>query len=688
MIPSVLYNPKAARRFPIVLVWAIVWLCMVGPDLRAEEGGTPGVFDVEEIYKDNTPSKRKLKGQHRKVREVVNKRLQQAQVLYKLGRYEQCVELCEEILLLDPSSDSARRLQHQANKAKSRNRRENLIEDERVKEDQMFLDTMKDATRTPERGPTKYRPKPVTDQDMPFARTPEDYQAAQQTLSAVIPELSLSDADLNFVLQLLFRTTGVNIVYKPEDVVGDTVTIHGRNMSLREILDFLSRSVGIKYSLEGKTVWVYKGGEEPDPEDSARAMFTSKIIPLYYCLTPSVDNIEDTEASGVSGAEETAVDEEGYGLGEVPSDLEAFMTWAEQNWPGWPPESRWYLDKKLNRLIIISTPSIIEEVEKVVKMLDVPPIQISITARFITITENALENLGIDWNLTPTDDHNVRKIDQKFTVQTSNQAVSLNPVDALGNALTPSFNLQGLAVLNTRQLNITLQALKSTTESKVLTAPQVMAYNHRLGIIRKTETFRYATDIETITDTTTTDTSSTSTTTLIPQFDGEEDIGIRLYVRPSVGADLKTVGLWVKPIITARTGWIDRDIIVTTSSDAAGSPSNSEIYNLPLPLFETQTIMANAAVNDGHTLVIGGLYEDAVSKNKRAVPGVSRIPVLGHLFKSKNDASARSYLLIFVTARIIRPDNGRYIDGPERHRRWDDEGLNSYLENTRLPPRP
>ena len=111
-------------------------------------------------------------------------------------------------------------------------------------------------------------------------------------------------------------------------------------------------------------------------------------------------------------------------------------------------------------------------------------------------------------------------------------------------------------------------------------------------------------------------------------------------VTPGIGADRKVINLTLAPQIVELANWMEFYTPTAT---------------LRQPIFSVRAVTTNVDINDGETLVLGGLVKGEETELGTLIPFLSRIPLLGSLFRMKNTTSVKRELLIFVTARILEP---------------------------------
>ncbi|MBN1256455.1 MAG: hypothetical protein JXA52_01980 [Planctomycetes bacterium] len=636
----------------------ILFLLLISPGLlelcRAEDF-SPDIADIP-MPGGLTQRKdfREEKADFREHSNLIAKKVLRAKLLKKVNRYQECIDLCDEILIVDKTNATARKLRREAVEELAHHEDANIEVEREVRDRAVMTEASRMGT-VPRRLPDLPRPDRM---QVPFTRNKEAMQDVREALNSMIPSINLIDTDVEYVLQLLFNTHNINIIYPSEAVAGKKINIQARNITLSSILEYLSSSQGLHYTIKDGIVWMYAEGV-----DGGGSLFQPEIIPLKTGLI-------------LSAGGETVEGE------NVASDIEAMMEWMAGNWPGWPEESTWTLDYKTNSLIISSTPNIIDDVRKVVEMLDVPPVQVLITSIFVTINEKDYDQLGVNWSMSGNPQRNLPSNDlygshgfhDKITLDNIANAAAIStgvtpaaPGEALG------LNLTG--VLSEHQFNITLSALKALESGKIMSAPRVIALNNHEGFITKEKTFRYASDWEAVSGGVSTDNSAATSTTILPSAyeDGVENY--KLVVRPSVGRDMRTISLQIKPTITKLDGWSQETRIISTDAGTGAETTESEQFTLQTPIFATDTIEVEVIINDGETVVIGGLFRDNITDNVKKVPVLGNMPWFGHLFRTKDNYRDRSCDLIFVTAHILTPDNRHYTDAVHVEAEDDDGEL-------------
>ena len=198
-------------------------------------------------------------------------------------------------------------------------------------------------------------------------------------------------------------------------------------------------------------------------------------------------------------------------------------------------------------------------------------------------------------------------------------------------------------MLTGTQFESVLHLLEETQKSKTLSAPRVTTLNNQTATIKVVEEFRYPTRYEVslvqfdVNGDGDFDDAGETEFVNVPQDFQKRDIGILLNVTPSVGKDRKTVTLVLAPEVSQFSQFRDLGGGVT------------------VPEFTSSQLTTSVAIENGSTVVLGGLMKDTVSDTNTKVPFLGDIPVVGSLFRQHEQTQTRKNLLIFVTARVLGP---------------------------------
>ena len=274
-------------------------------------------------------------------------------------------------------------------------------------------------------------------------------------------------------------------------------------------------------------------------------------------------------------------------------------------------------DDRSNQLVISAFPERLKEAEDIIKNLDSPTKAVLIEVRILQITLNPSYDYGINWS------NPLGNLSQKFRYyknlgvqQTFPISSTLSTLGTLGSItygkLDPDF------------LQLQISALKQVANSRVIARPRLMVTNNQEANIHIGDTIPYVTS-------TTTGTGDTATVSEQINF---IDVGIKLKVTPTINDD-GFVTMKIRPEISSRTKDIE-------------TPKKALI-----PQVNTTFVETTAIVQDGCTVIIGGLKQLTNTKNKQGLPYLMDAPVIGNLFKNESKNLSDVETAIFLTPHIV-----------------------------------
>ncbi|MFZ2938287.1 MAG: hypothetical protein WA066_06265, partial [Candidatus Omnitrophota bacterium] len=127
-----------------------------------------------------------------------------------------------------------------------------------------------------------------------------------------------------------------------------------------------------------------------------------------------------------------------------------------------------------------------------------------------------------------------------------------------------------------------------------------------------------------------------------------QEIGIRLNVVPQV-SDEGYINMLIHPSVTSSSSNV-------TATSLAGTGANAVSTDINYPIIDVREAQTQVMMKDGETIVIGGLLKDIKSKQIIGIPFISKIPLIGGLFKREIYDTGKIDLLIFITAHIVKED--------------------------------
>ena len=454
--------------------------------------------------------------------------------------------------------------------------------------------------QTPEPAPTPAAP-PAVPSTVPSTVMPDqepDGQASDigvRRFTGFPVSLDFQSADLRAVLRTFSEISGLNVVIDP--TIQGTVDVALRDVPWDQALDIILRSNGLGYAIEGTIV---------------------RIVPLSVLATEEQARRTLAEQQALAGELVTVTRTLSYARAE---ELEPLLTATVLSQRGSVST-----DVRTNTLIISDLAERVTRATELIVTLDQPEPQVEIEARIVRTTRQFAHELGVQWgfaaraasdlgNTLPLAFPNQAAIGGR-TGATQGPGGADDVGTAVGLGVGSATSAVGLAlgsVNGALNLDMAISALESQGQLRVLSTPRVSTQNNTPAEIGQGAEI----PIQTIAN-------NTVTVTYI---------------------DAKLV-LRVTPQITSA-GTVIMDIVVENNSPNFGRVINGN------PQIDTQSATTKVLVSDGETTVIGGVYLSSASSTQDRTPGLSKIPLLGWLFKRDTVVDSDEELLIFITPRII-----------------------------------
>jgi type IV pilus assembly protein PilQ len=429
--------------------------------------------------------------------------------------------------------------------------------------------------------------------------------------------LSFQDIETRAVLQLLADVSGRNIIVS--DTVQGNVTLRLQNVPWDQALDIVLATKGLDMRENGGVIIV-----APADEISAREKADLESRKQIRELEPLV-----SEYLQVNYAKAAALADLMKG-GKGNSMLSERGSVA--------------IDERTNTLLVQDVAERIAEIRRLVSNLDIPVRQVLIESRIVIVRDDFSRDLGIRWGVTGVSDRSDGLIAVTGTGEGANTIVN-SGIDNINNtgqpfpvevpALNDRYNVNlpianpagtlALALLDNDYLvDLELSALQAEGRGEVVSSPRVITANQKEASIRQGVEIPYQEAA-----------SSGATTT---QF---KEAVLSLTVTPQITPD-------------------DRIILdLKVTKDSVGSNVQSANGG-SVPSIDTRAIETQVLVNNGQTVVLGGIYETEESEDYTKVPFLGDLPGLGALFRSTRKVSNKSELLIFVTPKILHEGSNIY----------------------------
>jgi type IV pilus assembly protein PilQ len=434
---------------------------------------------------------------------------------------------------------------------------------------------------------------------------------------------NFQDVPVRTVLQLIAELSDLNIV--ASDTVQGNVTLRLINVPWDQALDIILQAKSLDKRRSGNVVWVAPQAEiakfEQDTANNRlaleeRAEMVTEYIPISYGNAEDIAKLLTDESKNSQGG--------GGGAGATSS--RGFLS------------SRGSLsfDRRTNTLLVIDIPQRVAEIQRLVQMLDKPVDQVVIEARIVIANESFARDLGARFGIRGAKDRvigsgslesNTALINS--TIESQTDPTVTPEWGSLDETLNVNFGLSNLnagsiafTILgNTIDWDLELQALQQEQRGEVVSNPRVVTSNQREAIIRQGREVGYLTV-----------TGGQSNNVPTVQF---KEALLELKVTPTITADGRVfLNLAIKK----------DEIEDFTDLGAFGS----------VPNLAKREVTTAVLIEDGQTVVIGGVYEFSDRNSLSKVPFLGDIPILGNLFKTKGRSKAKAELLLFVTPKVLR----------------------------------
>ncbi len=458
---------------------------------------------------------------------------------------------------------------------------------------------------------------------------------------------NFQDIPVRTVLQLIAEESGLNIV--ASDTTQGNVTLRLINVPWDQALDLVLQAKQLDKRRSGNVIWVAPQAEiakfEQDKEDARiaienRAETVTEYIPVSYGNAEDIAKLLTDESKGNSGGGGGAAGSSG-GAGQSRGFLSARGSIS--------------FDRRTNTLLVIDIPARVAEVRRLVAQLDTPVDQVLIEAKVVIATEDFARELGAKFGIngsknnvtfgnnianTTATRNSITQTDNAYLaayrawiaggqvgpapIRGSSTISKGNNVDLgvlAGGLLSSNPATMAFTILNAGYaLDIELSAMQEEGRGEVISSPRVVTSNQREAIIKQGREIGYVT--------------TQSSNGQITQTVNFKDVVLELRVTPTITNDGRVfLNLLVK-----------KDELEDFIDTVAGS----------VPLIAKREVTTAVLIEDGNTVVVGGVYEFSDRSQASKVPFLADLPVLGNLFKKRGRSKGKAELLIFVTPKVMR----------------------------------
>ncbi|MFY5897597.1 type IV pilus secretin PilQ [Acinetobacter pittii] len=444
--------------------------------------------------------------------------------------------------------------------------------------------------------------------------------------------LDFQDIEVRRVLQLLADFTGINMV--AADSVQGNITLRLKDVPWDQALDIILKTKNLDKRRNGNVIWIAPVAEliKAEEEEAKAVAQSVKLAPLQteyiqlkYAQAQDIMSLITQGSNNSNGLQRTSA-----GATSTSTNLNTGVDSLGNNVGSLlSPRGTITQDDRTNTLIINDTAQSIDQIRKMIDLLDVQVKQVMVEARIVRASTSFTKELGVKWGIlsqgvnsnnsllvggSDTTLWNLREPDDegKYTIERpDNLNVDLGVTSAGASSIAFS-----LISLSDFMLDLELSALQADGYGEVISTPKVMTADKQPAKVATGQQVPYQTT-----------TNSAAGATASTSF---KDALLSLDVTPSITPD----------------GKIQMKLDISKDSVSGAAPNGELILN-------KNNIKTNVLVNNGETVILGGVFEQTTLNSQTKVPFFGDLPGIGRLFRKDQKSDDKQELLIFVTPRIV-----------------------------------
>jgi type IV pilus assembly protein PilQ len=410
--------------------------------------------------------------------------------------------------------------------------------------------------------------------------------------------LNFQNIEVRSLLQVIADFTNFNVV--TSDSVNGAVTLRLKDVPWDQALDIILQAKGLGMRKSGNVLWIA-------PKDEIAAREKQELE-----AKASLESLETLRTQGFqmnyAKASEVADGLVGKAGGSGGKNTRILSDRGSVIW-----------ETRTNQLFVTDIPSKLEQIQALIAKIDIPIRQVLIEARIVEANDSFGRSLGVRLGGSTLGDVGGGNTRVGFgpsysaTSSTLQNGSFLNlPSSGAGGFSPATLAVSLFSPSSSRFLNLEISALEADGRGKIVSSPRVVTADQVKALIEQGTEFPYQT--------------ATSSGATAVEF---RKANLKLEVTPQITPE----------------GSIILDVDV--NKDSRGETTNAGIA------INTKHVQTQVLVENGGTVVIGGIFELTESESVSKVPLLGDIPVVGNLFKNKNNVSNKSELLIFITPRVI-----------------------------------
>lgn len=405
--------------------------------------------------------------------------------------------------------------------------------------------------------------------------------------------LNFQNISVRTVLQIIADYNNFNLV--TSDTVDGDITLRLDDVPWDQALDLILQTKGLDKRIEGNILMVAPSEELAirESQNLKNKQEVKELAPLY------------SEYLQINYAKATDIAEL---LKGTDSSLLS-------------PRGSVAVDERTNTVLVKDTAEIIQNIHRLVEVLDIPIRQVLIESRMVTVKDDVSEDIGIRWGVT--DQQGSKGTSGTLegagdiaggTVPSLDNRLNVNLPAAVSNPTSIAFHVAKLA--DGTILDLELSALEQENKGEIIASPRITTSNQKAAYIEQGVEIPYV------------ESSSSGATSVT-----FKKAVLSLRVTPQITPDNRVI--------------LDLEITQDSQGKTVDTPTG------PAVAIDTQRIGTQVLVDNGETIVLGGIYQQNLISRVSKVPILGDIPLVGFLFRNSTDKNERQELLIFVTPKIV-----------------------------------
>ena len=525
----------------------------------------------------------------------------------------------------------------------------------------------------------------------------------------IIPQIDFTGADMDTIRRALNTLSrqydpdgekrGINFVVSADLVDAQLVNLKLRQVSLEDVVHYISQIAGVKARVNAEIGVLFAPLVEKRPD----------LIPRTFTVSPSF--FKETARSGENVGSATGPRGGGGGqttLTDAPVNKSAQKR-LEELGVKFPEGAYALYTPNTSQLKVANNAEMLDLIGQLISAAEEQTLLIQIGCRLVEINQSDLDSLTANSALGGSGVNLLSPVPVGLSTNSSGGTPSgstqkgitaqLNQIQGVGllpNNTISSFLQTGIlagtnqsssyalntldlggTIFNGMQFRTLITAISQKNSANVLANPSITLKRGQKGVIEVSQEFKYVKEyndpqssIRTFNPVGTIGTGGTAITTAVPgpetvissfpsQISDAVPIGVKMDVKPDVTGDNTRVLLEIVPSFVDFEGFINYGTVINSAYAASYYNQTTTILtnNIQQPVFIRRDVkLEPVEVNDGYTLMLGGLLREDIQKIDEKVPIIGDIPLLGRAFQGKTEQAIKKNTLIFVTPRILTVD--------------------------------